>query len=638
MINILDKKTIDQIAAGEVVERPSSVVKELVENAVDAGASAVTVEIKDGGSALIRITDNGCGIDSSEVRTAFYRHATSKIKSSEDLVSISSLGFRGEALSSIASIAKVELLTKTKESFTGTQYVIEGGEEVSLSECGCPDGTTFLIRDLFFNTPARRKFLKSATTETGYITELVEKLALSHPEVSFKLIASGRVILHTSGNGKLSDVMLELYGIDVAKALLEIDVSDEDNGLKLKGVICKPHISRGNRGYEGFFVNGRFIRSKILSGALEDGYKGFMMGHSFPVCALFLNTPGEFVDVNVHPSKMELKFSNNEAVYNLCINAVRNALSGKNMILKAEPEDNRSHSVIVQEKKQELNKVHIPEPFEKKLVFEEVFQPAGESVSSDNEASYTTDPIEYKTPEPKEFEIQKPLEVKESSTVYEEKAPLNTVIITESKQEELPLDLFHENKREFKLIGQVFLTYWMIEMDNTLFIIDQHAAHEKVLFEKTMRRLRAKEEIISQTLMPGHLLSLTIREAEVLKNNMSVFERLGFEISEFGGSEFTVTGVPADLVDVDLQELFKETLNNLMNERETKNPDLLLDRIATISCKAAVKGNNYVSEAEMKQLITDMFELDDPYHCPHGRPTTISMTKYELEKKFKRIL
>lgn len=645
MINILDKKTIDQIAAGEVVERPASVVKELVENAIDAGASAVTVEVKDGGVGLIRITDNGSGIDAKEVRTAFYRHATSKIKSSEDLMSITSLGFRGEALSSIASIAKVELLTKTKDSFVGTRYEIEGGDEISLSEAGCPDGTTFLVKDIFYNTPARRKFLKSATTETGYITELIEKLALSHPEVSFKMIASGKVLLHTSGNGKLADVMLELYGIDTAKALLEINVTDEENGINLRGVICKPHISRGNRSYEGFFVNGRFVRSKVLSEGLEDGYKGFLMGHSFPVCALFLTTPADFVDVNVHPSKLEIKFSSNELIYRMCLNAVRDALTGRNMIVKAVEE--KKHSVIVEEKKQKLNDVHIPEPFEKPAVVKEKI--ASFTVAEPEKEIVIPTPVQEKicekTPELiSEPIIEKVQEVLEPVEETEEKNPSVTevirkeLVITESVQEEIPLDLYHDNKKEFKLIGQVFSTYWMIEMDNTLFIIDQHAAHEKVLFEKTMKRLREKEDFLTQKIMPGELISLSIREAEALRNNKDIFEKLGFEIDEFGGNEFIITGIPAELVDIDLQELFKEIMNNLLNERETKNSEVLLDRIATISCKAAVKGNNSLSEAEMRQLISDMLSLENPYHCPHGRPTTISMTKSELEKKFRRVL
>ncbi len=654
MINVLDKKTIDQIAAGEVVERPSSIVKELVENSVDAGAKAVTIEIKDGGVSFIRITDNGSGIEKEDVRTAFFRHATSKIKSSEDLMSIKSLGFRGEALSSIASIAKVELITKTADAFTGTRYVIEGGEEISFEECGCPDGTTFIIKDVFFNTPARRKFLKSATTETGYISELVEKLSLSHPEVSFKLIASGKVILHTSGNGKLQDVVLELYGLDTAKALLSLDVCDEENGLYLSGVICKPYVSRGNRAYEGTFVNGRFVRSKILMNAVEDGYKGYMMGHCFPVCALFLICPTDFVDVNVHPSKLELKFSDNEAVYNLCLKAVRDTLSGKNMIVKAEPEDDRAHSEIVKEKKDELNKIHIPEPFEvRKPTFidspvqkktEFVVKEKTEEFSQCKESGHASDILQEKLikeeSDVSEYtnESSKPINIEITENITEEKPVKEQIIITEAAQEELPLDLYRDKKKEFRIVGEVFSTYWIIEMDNTMFIIDQHAAHEKVLFERTMKKLREKSEFMSQSLMPASLLSLSIREAEALKKNIEQFERLGFEVSEFGGNEFRVTGVPAELVDVDLDDLFKEVLNSLLNERESTKPDVLLERIATISCKAAVKGNNRISEKEAEKLISDMFELEDPYHCPHGRPTTISMTKSELEKKFKRLI
>lgn len=658
MINVLDKKTIDMIAAGEVIERPASIVKELCENAVDAGAKAITVEVKDGGLTLIRITDNGCGIEASEVKTAFLRHATSKIRSSEDLMSISSLGFRGEALSSIAVISKVELLTKTKDSFTGTRYVIEGGEEVAVEDVGCPEGTTFLVKDIFYNTPARRKFLKSATTETGYITELVEKLSLSHPEVSFKLIASGRVILHTSGNGKLNDVILELYGIDTAKAVVEINSEDETYGLKLFGIICKPHISRGNRACEGVFVNGRYIRSKVIQNALEDGYKGYMMGHNFPVCALFLNCPPDFVDVNVHPSKLEIKFSDNEAVYNLCLNAVRNALSQRNMIVKADLEDERKHSEIVEEKKKELNKEHIPEPFEKEKSAEKtvdksadksVVKPVDintvnlvkekqESFNGSNESKNNVTKVTHDTKILNEILPQAKKEEPEKQVSPVKNEVIEKLVVKEARQEELPLDLFRNNKKEFRLIGEAFSTYWFIEMDNTMFIVDQHAAHEKVIFERTMKKLREKETFLSQNLYPAQIISLSIREAEALTKNIDYFEKLGFEINEFGGREYRITAVPADLVDVDIQSLFKEVLESIMNEREHDNPDILLERIATISCKAAVKGNNKISEKEAEKLISDMLSLDDPYHCPHGRPTTISMTKAELEKKFKRIV
>ncbi len=645
MIRVLDKNTIDQIAAGEVVERPMSVVKELCENAVDAGATAITVEIKDGGISLIRVTDNGSGIDASEVKTAFLRHATSKIRSALDLMNISSLGFRGEALSSIASVAKVELLTKTSDSFTGTRYVIEGGEEKALEEAGCPDGTTFLVRDLFFNTPVRRKFLKSQTTETGYVAELIEKLSLCNPTVSFKFISNGKVISHTSGNGKINDIILELYGSDFARAIVPIEAEDADNGLSLSGLILKPYISKGNRSLECCFVNGRYVKSKALQSALEDGFKGYMMGHNYPVSVMYLTVPNDFVDVNVHPQKMELKFTDSEAVYRMTYNAVRDALSGKNLIVKASAETEAELKKEALERKEELNKVHIPEPFEIKK--EKPAEPV-KRVSEYAAKIGCVKPVsEFKTISDANDDRQEQLNVNtlntgtdditESSTGKVEKTPAAPAIEA-PKQTELPLDLYREKKKEYKLIGQVFKTYWIIEMDNTMFIIDQHAAHEKVLYERTMKRIREKERFLSQALMPAEILSLSLREAEALRNNVEFFEKLGFEISEFGGNDFKLTGIPAELVDVNYDDLFKEILSSILSERDHSSPELMLDRIATISCKAAVKGNNTLSFEEADKLISDMLELENPYHCPHGRPTTISFTNDELEKKFKRVL
>ena len=629
MINILDKNTIDQIAAGEVVERPASAVKELVENALDAGATAVTVELKDGGIGLIRVTDNGCGIDKDEIRVAFYRHATSKIKTAEDLINVSSLGFRGEALSSIASVAKVEVLTKKDDAFIGTRYVIEGGEEKTLEEAGCPDGTTFLVRDLFYNTPVRRKFLKSNVTETGYVAELLEKLALSEPFVSFKLISNGKVILHTTGNGKIQDIFLELYGAETARALLEINAEDEERGIKLTGVIAKPHVTRGTRGLESFFVNTRYVRCNTLKAAVEDGYKGFLMGHNYPVCALYLSLPYECVDVNVHPSKLELKFTDSKAIYELAYNAVRDTLSGKNMIVKASLSEEPDQKEIKKENEKRLNETHIPEPFEIKKpatpLVQEIKKPVTPLVHETKEA-LTPPALPWEEPENN---------VKEEAVDPVREQP---IIITDVVQTELPPDIYRDHKKEFRIVGQVLKTYWIIEMDNTVYMIDQHAAHEKVLYEKAMRYLKTKTEMPTQAIMPAEILSLSIREAQVLNENMNVFLNMGFEISEFGGSDFKLTGIPADLVDVDLHDLFSEILSSMLSERDHNNPDVLTERIATMSCKAAVKGNNELSFAEAKALIESMFELEDPYHCPHGRPTTISFSKSELEKKFKRIV
>lgn len=685
MINILDKNTINQIAAGEVIERPASVVKELVENSLDAGAANITVEIKNGGLTLIRITDNGSGILRDDIKKAFLSHATSKIKSAEDLTSVKSLGFRGEALPSIMSIARVEVLTKTSDDFLGTRYQIEGGEEKAFEEAGCPVGTTILVKDIFFNTPVRRKFLKSPTTEAGYITEIVEKLALSHTDISFKLISNNKVILHTTGSGKLSNLFLEIYGLDIAKALIDIRESDLGNKIIVTGVVAKPYISRSTRDYEAFFVNGRSVKCKILQNALEDAFKGYMMGHSFPVAAIYLEMPLDMVDVNVHPSKLELRFSDNDLVYKTIYDAVRNALTGKNMIVTGVLKDNADIKKEKEEKKEMLNSVHIPEPFEQEVLRDVMPIIAGSpdynGSKKENTLSKTTAEM-YVTANKEEYkeelkeknktgieqEINQETDI-ESKDKFVNNPKINREINLKinqeinpeiekcidneidkkdifaaqfSVQEELPLDLYKAEKTpaakdNFKLIGQVFKTYWIIEMGNTMFMIDQHAAHEKVLFEKTMKRFREKKETLTQSIMP-QIISLSERAAEVLQKNIREFVNFGFDIEEFGPKEFKISGVPADLVNVNPDEVFNEILACLMAERSAMSPETIIDRIATISCKAAVKGNNTLSFAEAEKLIAEMLTLENPYHCPHGRPTTISMTKDELEKKFKRVL
>ena len=655
-INVLDQATINQIAAGEVVERPSSVAKELVENAIDAGATAVTVEIKEGGISLLRVTDNGSGMEKEDIRTAFLRHATSKIKSALDLITVGSLGFRGEALSSICAVAQVELLTKTKDAFVGTRYVIEGGEEKAFEEAGCPSGTTFLVRNLFYNVPARKKFLKTAMTEGGYINELMERMALSRPDISFKYMNNGKNVLHTTGGNELKDIIYHIYGRDIAMAVLPVKYPKDEFGIEISGYIGKPVIARGNRGQENYFINGRYIKCAIINRAIEDAYKSYMMGHKYPFTAIHITVPPEFVDVNVHPSKMELRFSNNEAIYHAVYQTIRDTLSGKNMIVPvtlSEKEDK-------QEEKQKIlqqQKVSVPEPFEEKRR-EQLKIPA----PTIQKPSVTPPHVTVRTPlEPvihQQTEIKPTIEqkmevlynvVKENREVYKaesgnQKLPetdCSTEVVPQTKPEQitLPTDLLSkDNRKEFNLIGQLFATYWLIEMEEQLFIIDQHAAHEKVLFERTMEKLRNQEEILTQSLMPPMILSLTMREADCLKRNIQTFERVGFAIEEFGGLEFKVTEVPADLVTVDSKELLAEVLNTLLSEREFKNADVLLEKVASLSCKAAVKGNHRMSEAEAKQLISDMLTLDNPYHCPHGRPTTISMSKYELERKFKRIV
>ena len=706
-INLLDQATINQIAAGEVVERPASVAKELVENAIDAGATAVTVEIKEGGISLLRVTDNGSGMEKDDIKTAFLRHATSKIKSALDLLTVGSLGFRGEALSSISAVAQVELLTKPREAFVGFRYIIEGGEEKTFEEAGCPSGTTFLVRNLFYNVPARKKFLKTAMTEGGYINELMERMALSRPDISFKYMNNGKTVLHTTGGNELKDIIYHIYGRDIAMAVLPITYSKDEFGIEISGYIGKPVIARGNRTHENYFINGRYIKCAIINRAIEDAYKSYMMGHKYPFTVIHITVPLEFIDVNVHPSKMELRFSNNEAIYTAVYQMIRDTLSGKNMIVPitlSEKEDK-------QEQKKEIlqqQKVSVPEPFEVKRKEQEKPIALKQTYSASSSARPEHKPAVnvQKTLEPvihKQDEVKPTIEqkmkvlydvVKENAAEYraashgfgiaketpqssavtdkraqekiidvpqttkdstiienivkKEQEQLSTIVeqnkqtaTQEIKPEQitLPADLLSkDNRKEFRLIGQLFATYWLIEMEEQLYIIDQHAAHEKVLFERTMEKLRKQEEVYTQSLLPPMILSLTMREAECLKKNLSIFQRIGFEIEEFGGLEFKITAVPADLVTVDSKELLSEVLNALLSERDYKNTDILLEKVASLSCKAAVKGNHRMSEAEARQLISDMLTLENPYHCPHGRPTTISMSKYELERKFKRIV
>ncbi len=674
-INVLDQATINQIAAGEVVERPSSVAKELVENAIDAGATAVTVEIKEGGISLLRVTDNGSGMEQEDIRTAFLRHATSKIKSALDLITVGSLGFRGEALSSICAVAQVELLTKTKEAFVGSRYVIEGGEEKAFEEAGCPAGTTFLVRNLFYNVPARKKFLKTAMTEGGYINELMERMALSRPDISFKYMNNGKTVLHTTGGNELKDIIYHIYGRDIAASVLPVKYPKDEFGIELTGYIGKPVIARGNRGQENYFINGRYIKCTIINRAIEDAYKSYMMGHKFPFTAIHITVPPEFIDVNVHPSKMELRFANNEAIYHAIYQMIRDTLSGKNMIVPVSLSEKEDR----QEQKKEVlqqQKISVPEPFEvkRKEQFETPAPPVPKATppAFSNKTTVTVqkplEPVIQKQNESKPAIEQKmqilydvvkenreTIPENKESVFREEKAEyhaepgvqklpgiqISTKVESTTKPEQLtlPVDLLSkDNRKEFTLIGQLFATYWLIEMEEQLFIIDQHAAHEKVLFERTMEKLRNREEIITQSIMPPMIVSLTMREADCMKQHRSVFERLGFVIEEFGGLEYKITEVPADLVSVDSKELLTEVLNTLLSEREFKNADVLLEKVASLSCKAAVKGNHRMSEAEARQLISDMLTLENPYHCPHGRPTTISMSKYELERKFKRIV
>ena len=633
-IAVLSQNTIDKIAAGEVVERPASVVKELVENAIDAGATAITVEIKEGGISFIRVTDNGGGIPKEQVPLAFLRHATSKITQAEDLLQITSLGFRGEALSSISAVSQMEVITKAPEDFMGVRYVIEGGQEKVLEDVGAPNGTTMLVRNLFFNTPARKKFLKTAMTEAGYVSSYMEQLALSHHNISFKYMVNGQLRLHTSGNANLKDVIYGIYGRDITREL--IPVQYEKTGISITGFIGKPSIARGNRNFENYYINGRYVKSKLLMKAIEEAYKPYMMQHKYPFVCLQYDIHGEDVDVNVHPTKMEVRFQNQSAVYNATYDLIAEALAGKEII----PEVSLTSKPTVAPKQTQPKekKILVPEPFEKNRIAEEkaVYAPVGlRPASAEPKTENKTTPISISEPvKPKESEMQaKPKEQKQES-FPQEKSEVVKIEQMELFDNRL---LSKEARVHHRIIGQLFDTYWLVEYDNKFYIIDQHAAHEKVLYERFLKEF-AQKEIISQMVSPPSLVSLNLQESNLLKANLEIFREFGFEISEFGGKEYSIHAVPANIYGVSVQELFIQILDSLDQEHISKTPDILAERIATAACKAAVKGNNRLSVKEADALIDELLSLENPYNCPHGRPTIISMTKYELEKKFKRIV
>lgn len=686
-IHILDSETIDKIAAGEVVERPSSVVKELVENAIDAGAKAVTVEAKDGGISFIRVTDNGSGMEREQLRTAFLRHATSKIENAEDLTRISSLGFRGEALSSIAAVAKVEVITKTAEGITGSRIILEGGREVAFEEVGAPEGTTFMVRNLFFNTPVRRKFLKQPATEGGYIADLMEHLALSRPDISFKLILGHQMKFHTSGNGDLREVIYRIYGRDVANALVPIQYSQD--GIAIEGYLGKPIQVRSNRSYEIYFINGRFVRSSVVSRAVEEGYKEYLMQHKFPLCVLHINMESDRVDVNVHPTKMDVRFTNAMAFSALLCGAVKYTLKHHEMIPDALLSTERERQAAERAEKLQREKEKTPEPFEQRRsetyrVMEEMKYEAerpkmqefihnpswtrgknGEGTSkmqdnSSNPSNFSALPLkpQEKTTDMSEnepfftetseilTEITEKPEISEDGSKDSMKVPALSGEISEIQEEtreNTQLNLFEEkiltseNRRRFRTIGQVFETYWLIEFEDKLLMVDQHAAHEKVNYERLMRQFREKN-VVSQALMPSIIVSLSGQEETVLKEHLEVFQSLGFEIEAFGGCEYALRSVPADLYGCGEREMFLEVLDQLGEGGSFGGIRVVEEKIASMSCKAAVKGNSILSFAEAEALIDELLTLDNPYNCPHGRPTVITMTKAEMERKFKRIV
>ena len=719
-IQVLDETTINKIAAGEVVERPSAVVKELIENSVDAGATAITVEIKEGGLSLIRITDNGSGIDKDDIPVAFLRHATSKIRTAEDLLSVTSLGFRGEALSSVAAVAQVELITKTEEALHGYRYLIEGGIEKSIEEIGCPRGTTIIIRNLFYNTPARRKFLKSPITEAGYVNDLMERLMVSHPSISFKFIVNGQVKLQSSGNNNSKDILYQIYGREIAKQLLPIQYSSKD--MNITGFIGKPVVNRGNRNYENYYINGRYIKSNVITRAIEEAYKPFLMQHKYPFTTLYITMDPSFIDVNVHPQKMEIRLKNGEEVYSIIISIIREALTRKEMIPKV---------VLTEEKVEKQVIPRAPEPFEENR--RKQFQSSQEPVLTKNteenlknhanpvpgashsianiikeETTYPDTPVADNTiPDvtvtaapaidtpiidttvddvtassytitdatvtvtPATDNTRKDTTSDTSATdnliIDANVSPSSVVDITKTDnsvtdititaapvidppvsqislfadtstvQEENFAFLSQKAVKDHKIIGQVFSTYWLVEYKQELFIIDQHAAHQKVLYEKMMAAAKNKT-YESQMLLPPIVITLNMREQETLRKYDEVLKNLGYEIEPFGGNEFSVRAVPIDFYGLSEKDLLLEFIDDLTEDFAGNTPNSVLERVASLSCKAAVKANHSFSVEEATTLIKDLLELENPYHCPHGRPVIISMSKYELEKKFKRIL
>lgn len=655
-IQILDSATIDKIAAGEVVERPSSVVKELVENALDACADAITVEIKEGGITFIRVTDNGSGIDSSQIRNAFMRHATSKIRSAEDLTHVVSLGFRGEALSSICAVAQVELITKTKDNLTGVRYVCEGAVEKECSEIGAPTGTTVLVKNLFFNTPVRRKFLKQPMTEGGYIIDLMEHMALSRPDTAFKLMVNGQVKFHTSGNGSLKEVIYRIYGKETASQLLPFE--KETKGIKVEGYLGKPILNRSNRNFENYYINGRYIKSSLIAKALEDGYSNYLMQHKFPFTVLHFTIDTEMVDVNVHPTKMDVRFTGGNYLYDFVASSVAAALQQREMIPEA---------LLSEEKEEETQKIKVPEPFEQQRTrqFQVMEEQRYEAVRSPSRDIFIREAAEESlkgmadnTSSDDDFFVQIPARVADSTPILRTEMPVEpaapgTAMPANAEQaEQAPavkteppkqLDLFDEkmltkeNRHRYRILGQIFDTYWLIAFTDKLFIVDQHAAHEKVKYERLMKHYHEKD-IVTQTLNPPIVVTLSAKEEATFLSCKDVFAGLGFEIEDFGGREYALRGVPVDLYGQEEKTLFLSVLDEMSEGPLHKDLTVVEEKLATMACKSAVKGNHSFSFAEMEALIDELLTLDNPYNCPHGRPTIISMSKYEIEKKFKRIV
>lgn len=619
-INVLDNETIDRIAAGEVVERPASVIKELVENAIDAKSTSITVDIENGGIEFIRVTDNGCGIGKSQMDKAFMRHATSKIKTAGDLNSIGSLGFRGEALSSISAVSKTEVISKTADELTGIRYVIEGGNYKDKEEIGAPDGTTFIVRNLFYNTPVRRKFLKSEMTEGNYVADLMERFALSNPHISFHFHVNHKLKFSTSGNGNLKEIIYRIYGKDTTDALIEIE--EQTERITIKGYLGKPVLTRSNRNYETVFVNGRYVKADLIYKAIESGYAGFLMQHKFPFCVLNIEIDTTKVDVNVHPNKLDVRFEEPEKIFADISSIVSSGLKNRELITSATLSSVKEERAEI---RKELNEIKhetpakAPEPFEKQRILQDLMQNTEKSRIFGNENS---------------------TKVTEDERIHANIIKKNEHVFVEKPRQ---LELFEENiidvdfESQYEIIGQIFNTYWIIAYHDKVLYIDQHAAHEKVKYEEFVEKLKNKN-VITQQLLPPVIIKLTSREQDVLNEYAAYFEQMGFVIDEFGGDDVAIREVPMDLYGCNEKEMFLEILDELFDNPVEKTPEVILNKIASMSCKAAVKGNMKMSKEEAKELIHKLLQLENPYHCPHGRPVIVSMSQYEIERKFKRII
>ena len=709
MIKVLDQNTINKIAAGEVIEKPSSVIKELVENSIDSGATAVTVEVKGGGLSFLRVTDNGAGIKKDEVKLAFLRHATSKLVTVEDLLSISSLGFRGEALASIAAVAQVEMITKTADDVTGLRYQIHGGKEISSEEIGAPGGTTIIVRNLFYNTPARKKFMKTDPTEISYIYDLMCRICMSHPKISFKFISNGTDKLFTSGNGKLRDIIYHIYGRDITSNLLEINA--ENDYMKISGYIARPCISRGNRSFEGYYVNHRYIKSAVLTKAIEDAFRTFVMIHKFPFTEINFQVRPDLLDVNVHPTKMELKFANSQDIYSFTYNAIRETLLFKELIPDVAPgkdpkpetfkqrdvgkapeafENKRREAIVRAEERtvpqsqpEQLSSAETQtspqqlcpiEPQTSSQPVRPVIEIIDETSSSNNKGSDVIDNNKTEKPAGNYIYADRKNDLGRSvvqnrnvvneSPAYTAPAPARPSVTAatpdstvsavsdeasdtdydeEARKKYVQQDMFQEKfltreaRAKHRLIGQLFKTYWLIEYDGKFFIMDQHAAHEKVKYEELMENYKNKK-IYSQYLMPPAVVTLSAAEIEFLHENMEMFEALGYQIENFGGREFKLNAVPDNLFGLDGRELFIDFIADASSSAKKVTVDTFIHKLSTMACKAAIKGNTEISFKEADALIDQLLKLENPYTCPHGRPTVISMTEAEIEKKFKRIV